>query len=206
MTSLTPVMYELVPTTSGRKARSRRSKPRSRIRSMMRTSWPARPAATYSSSSGSQTMMCFRPIVCGGTGARTSRMRIGATPSLDDPRADAPPDVVAVVQVHADDEGPQVGPQAGAVAADAGPDGAPGEQPLVQLPVAGLQADGVEAARPEDHLPTAVAREVLRHDPPLGPHLVVQGRPRDRRQDVDPRHRDAVAHHEVVGPLEHRLV
>src|SRR6266542_5030425 len=175
--------------------------------SMISTSWSRSPAATYSSSRGSQIMMCFSPIVCGGTGGRINKTRMKPPArDLNDPWADAVVDVAPVVEVHAEYDGPHVAPERRRIRSDAPQDGGPGEQLVVQLPVAGLQLGGVEVLRAEDHVTTGVAVEVLAQDPALVLELLDPRRTRDRRQDVDPLHRDRVVHDEIVGPLDHRVV
>src|SRR5262249_59791964 len=117
------------------------------MRSSTWTSWPASPAATYSSSRGSQIMMCLSPMVCGGRGGRRRRT---FTCASHDPGRDPPAHMAAVMDVGAHDEGAHRRLHPWGDALDAPRDGAPGVQALVRPPVAALQRLGVHAPRVED--------------------------------------------------------
>src|SRR5262245_60486052 len=170
------------------------------------TSCPSRPAATYSSSSGSQIMMCLSPMVCRGIGTRTSRIFMFNVPFSHDAGADAALNVVAVVEIDSQHDHAHVTVERCRIAAEAMPDGFPREEAFVQFPVVSLQLVGLEVLGLEHHLSAAEPSEVIRRDAALALHLVVQRRAGHGSQNVNARNRDAILHQKIVGAVEYVLI
>ena len=124
----------------------------------------------------------------------------------DDTRCDAASDVASILQIDGDDNRPHDGAERRSVPRDALKDGRWAKKRFVQLPVASLKSFRIDHSRPKNDSTSTESAKVAGNDPPLLFESIKEWRARNRRHDVNPRHRYGIAHDEVVGPFEDRLV